>query len=369
MARTATQTPPAPPGSERTSAYYRTAAPPVASTRSATPDGSSPFVWPRNASELAQALQSFADERYVGMLDPRTAVELDQTITISQAVADGNPWGVNGNYAKINWVGAGGQDMLIYRGVKGMGNRNLVVEKLNFFGNGYAGAACGDCLKLLAPEGDPGSIYKFTLRDIYTGYGTRGIVLEGAVFEGLGFNVHAENHKGDGIAMANTYTPGEHQGIVSNVMLIHPNSSRNMGAGIRSVQSCNIFMGSFILNAQGGVIAPDGLRYAAACNGENTGESVFVVPYAGWGSEVSSNTGASNGQTVATDWSSGSPVEVGKIAQYLLDNSSGDVPNQLNSMASYGEGPPCAVLKPYGGSQSAQASQATQATEKPKRRG
>jgi hypothetical protein len=336
-------------GSERTSAYYHGPTPqPV--PRSAVPDGSSPFVWPRNGSELAQALQYFADERFVGMLDPRTNVEISDTITISQPNHDGNPWGVCGNYAKINWAGDGSKDMLVYRGTKGVANRCLVVEKLVLFGNGYSGAACGDCLKLLAPEGDPGSIYKFTLRDIYTAYGTRGIVFEGAVFEGMGENLHSENHRSDGIAMVNTYIPGEHQGIVSNVMLVHPNSSRNMGAGILSVQSCNVILGSFILNASGGVVAPDGLRYATACNGENTGESVFVVPYAGWGSEVSSNSGATNGQTVAVDWSSGQPVEKGKIAKFLLDNQNGDVPQQMNGMANYGvpTDPPTAVLKPYG---------------------
>ena len=300
-------------------------------------DGSSPYVWPRNENELRQTLESFAEGCIVGMLDPRTVVEISSTITVAQPGHEGSPWGVNGNYAKINWVGPGGHDMLVFRGVKGVANRCLVVEKLSLFGNGYAGAPCGDCLKLLAPEGDPGSIYKFTLRDLYMSCGTRGLVLEGAVFEGLGQNIHSENHRGDGIAMANTYVPGEHQGIVSNVMLIHPNSSRNMGAGIRAVQSVNMFMGSFILNAEGGVVAPDGLRYAAACNGENTGESVFVVPYAGWGSEVSSNSGATNGQTVATDWSTGQPVEVGKVAKFLLDNQAGDVPGHLNSMVNYGQ--------------------------------
>jgi hypothetical protein len=344
------------PRSHRTIEFYRQPQPKVA-PRTVTPDGSSPFVWPRNGTELAQALQSFADDRYVGMLDPRTTVELDGTITIAQPNHDGRPWGVNGNYGTVNWVGPVGDDMIVYRGTKGVGNRNVVIEKLNLYGGGYEGRPCGDVLKLYAPEGDPGSIYKFTVRDLYLAYGRRGLVFEGAVFEGMGFNIHSENHQGDGIAMANTATPGEHVGIVSNVMLIHPNSSRNMGAGIRSVNSCNMILGSFILNADGGVVAPDGLRYATGCNGENTGESVFVVPYAGWGSEVSSNTGATNGETVAVDWSSGQPVEKGKIAKFLLDNQAGDVPEQLNSMANYGKptDPPTQVLKPYGGAQAARA--------------
>jgi hypothetical protein len=332
-------------------AFYRPPTRPriTAAPRTVRTDGSSPFVWPRTGTELAQALEAFATDCYVGMLDPRTAVELDKTITIAQPGHEGSPWGVNGNYAKVNWVGPVGQDMIVYRGTKGVGNRNLIVEKLSLFGNGYMGTPCGDCLKLYAPEGDPGSIYKFTMRDLYLSYGQRGLVFQGAVFEGMGFNIHSENHQGDGIAMEHTYTPGEHQGIVSNVMLIHPNSSRNLGAGIKSVNSCNIILGSFILNADGGVVAPDGLRYAAACNGENTGESVFVVPYAGWGSEISSNSGSTNGETAAAKWENNGWVTVGKIAKFVLDNQAGDVPEHLNSMANYGKPtePPSQVKKPY----------------------
>jgi hypothetical protein len=330
----------------RSSEFYRLRRRPK--PRSTTPDGSSPFVWPRNGTELAQALESFAEDCYVGMLDPRTAVELDKTITIAQPGHEGSPWGVCGNYAKVNWVGPVGDDMIVYRGTKGVGNRNLVVEKLSLYGGGYEGRPAGDCLKLYAPEGDPGAIYKFTMRDLYLSYGKRGLVFQGAVFEGMGFNIHSENHQGDGIAMEHTYTPGEHQGIVSNVMLIHPNSSRNLGAGIHSVNSCNMILGSFILNAEGGVVAPDGLRYAAACNGENTGESVFVVPYAGWGSEVSSNSGATNGETAAAKYENGQWVTVGKVAKFLLENGEGDVPQHLNSMANYGKptDPPTDVLAP-----------------------
>lgn len=316
--------------------------------RQRSADSSSPFTWPRNETEFRQALQSFADERYVGMLDPRTHVELSSTLTISQPNHDGSPWGFNGNYAKVDWVGPVGEDMIVYRGIKGVANRNLVIEKINLYGNGYSGHPAGDCLKLYAPEGDPGSIYKFTLRDIYAAYGTRGLVLEGAVFEGMGENVHSENHAGDGIALAHTYTPGEHQGIVSNIMLVHPNSSRNLGAGIRSVCSVNMIMGSFINNALGGVVAPDGLRFAAACNGENTGESLFVVPYVGWGSLLIGNQGSTNGELAAAKWENGQWVTVGKPMLYLLDNQNGDVPQEHNSIAAYGNAtsPPVALIKP-----------------------
>jgi hypothetical protein len=316
-------------------------------TRQAPMQPGSPFVWPRNETEFRQALESAADERYVVMLDPRTQVEISQTITISQPGHDGTIWGVNGNHAKLAWAGGWGEDMLVFRGVKGVANRGLFIEKLGFFGNGWGGAAAGSCLKLFAPEGDPGSIYKFTLRDIFTSYATHGVTLQGAVFEGLMENVHGENHRGDGIHMEHTFTPGEHKGIVSNIMIIHPNCSRNFGAGVRPVNSTNMILGSFILNAEGGVVAPEGLRCAALCNGENTGESVFVVPWAGWGSAILYNEGSTDRATVARRWENDQWVDVGKPALYVLDGHP-DVVEVGNHISAYGEvtEPPVAVVKP-----------------------
>ena len=301
-------------------------------------DAGGGMVWPRNEAELRQALQSAADERYVVMLDPRTHVAIQQTITIQQEVCDGSVWGVNGNWAKIDWAGDWEQDMLVFRGVKGMANRGLFIEKLSLFGNGYAGARCGSCLKLLAPEGDPGAIYRFTLRDIASSYGTHGVSLVGAIFEGLLDNVHTENHSSDGIHMENTYVPGEHQGIVSNVMMVAPNSSRNLGAGIHAVQSVNMILGSFVNNAHGGVVAPDGLRAAALCNGENTGEALFVVPSVGWGSDVTMNVASTNGVLAAAKWEDGQWVTVGKPMFYLLDDAGSGVPQARNRIAYYGDG-------------------------------
>ena len=56
--------------------------------------------------------------------------------------------------------------MIVYQGVKGVANRGLFLEKFYLYGGGYDRAPAGACLKLYAPDGDSGSIYKFTLRDI-----------------------------------------------------------------------------------------------------------------------------------------------------------------------------------------------------------
>lgn len=299
------------------------------------PAANSPLIWARNETEFAQALQSGAAENYVPMFDPRTQVTLTRTMVIRQARNDGSPWGANGNFAKVKWAGPGGADMIVYQGVKGVQNRGLVLEKFHLFGNGYQGNPCGACLKLHAPDGDDGALYKFTLRDIYTAYGTYGIVLQGAVFEGMCENVHGENHRKDGMLMQHTNLDARNRGVVSNVQLIHPNMSRNLGAGVRSIYSCNAAFGSFILNAEGGIVAPDGLRIGFANNGENTGEALYVVPSNGYGSNIIYSEGSTDGATHARQMVNGQWTSVGKPQLYLL---SGDTRvNQTgNLMSTYG---------------------------------
>ena len=301
-------------------------------------------------AQLKDALETYANECRVGQLDGRSIVELDQTILIQQHTHDGTPWGVNGNYAKVLWTGPGGLDMLVFQGVEGIYNRCLTIEKLYLYGNGYAAPPARSCLKLYAPAGDPGCLYKFKLDSIYTSDAEFGFIIEGAVFEGIGTNLHAENHRGDGMLMLHTHEVGKHQGIVSNIMLIHPNMSRNLGAGIRCTNSTNIIFGSFILNGQGGVVGPEGLRAFIASNGENTGESLLVVPTPGWGSQINGNEASTDGQTVARyyDGSLGWQ-DIGQPMLYLLDDAGSNVPQQFNHMSYYGDGTnqgKVAVVKP-----------------------
>jgi hypothetical protein len=296
---------------------------------------SASLIWARNETEFAQALQSGADDNYVPMFDPRTRITLTRTVTVRQMANDGSPWGANGNFAKVQWAGADGADMIVYEGVRGVQNRGLVLEKFSLFGNGYRASPCGACLKLHAPDGDAGSLYKFTLRDIYTAYGTYGIVLAGAVFEGMCENVHGENHRKDGMLMHHTNADRSDRGIVSNVQLIHPNMSRNLGAGVRSVYSCNAVLGSFVLNADGGIVAPEGLRLGFANNGENTGEAVYVVPSNGYGSHILYSEGSTDGATHARRFVNGEWVSAGKPQLYLLSRGPG-VSETGNHVSTYG---------------------------------
>ena len=301
------------------------------------PAGSA-LIWARNEREFRQALQSGLAEGFLPMFDPRTDIEQSSTIVLEQRKNEGMTWGANGNHAKVRWVGPPGQDMIVIQGVKGVANRGLYLEKFNLDGGGYNRAPCGACLKLRAPFGDAGALYKFTLRDIYTSNGTYGIVLQGAVFEGMCENVHGENHAKDGMYMENLAVGTGAPGIVSNIQLIHPNMSRNLGAGVRSVYSCNAAFGSFILNAEGGIVAPSGLRLGFANNGENTGEALYVVPNNGYGSYVLYSEASTDGKTVArrfdgakNDW-----VTVGKPTLYVVAGAAG-VTEVGNHISSYGD--------------------------------
>jgi hypothetical protein len=272
---------------------------------------------PTNQTQLRDALETYRLEKRVGIFDPRTEIEITSTVQVGAAGAS-VPWGVNGNFAKIRYVGSGGHDMIVFRGTKGAADRCLVVEKLTLQGNGSASPRAGTCLRIYAPEGDPGSFYKFKIKDIYTDYATHGFKLEGAVFEGYLDNIHAENHSSHGMVCLHTHTPGEHQGIISNVNIVHPNLSRNTGAGLLCTYSTNVILGSFVLNALGGVLAPEGMRAAWGNNGENTGEALFVIPSNGYGTVLRDNEVSSDGSTHHRVFEGGQWVSKGQPCLYLL---------------------------------------------------
>ena len=111
--------------------------------------------------------------------------------------------------------------------------------------------------------------------------------------------------------------------------------SRNLGAGVRSVYSCNAAFGSFVLNAEAGIAAPDGLRVGAFNNGENTGEAVYVVPANGYGSSIIYSEGSTDGSTHARKFENGQWISVGKPMLYLLSKGTG-VSETANHVATYG---------------------------------
>lgn len=299
-----------------------------------------------NESQLNDALQTYASENRVGMMYAKAPITMTRTITLAKTSADGTAWGANGNHIKINWGGGGGQDMVVVKGVNGVNNRMAFFSGFSFFGNGYAGAAAGACFKMSAPDGDPGCLYKFTLRDIFTAYATYGIVLEGAVYEGILDNCHGENHLKDGLMTQHLNLGAPNQAIVSNVALLHPNFSRNYGAGVRQVYSVNSIFGSYVLNGEAGIVGADGIRRVLASNGENTGESVFKVGHNGYGTLIDGNEASTNCSTVCSKWDGTQWVPVGLPTRYVIDDNKSGVPQAGNHISTYGGDGQVAIVKP-----------------------
>lgn len=316
-----------------------------------TPPSGDSMDYPKNESELRQVLQSYRDNNYVGMLDPRTNVDTTQTIEIATTSQAGSPWGVNGNYAKINYRGNGG-DVLRFKGAPGVNNRGLTVKNLVIDGgdagnmSGGGGAAC---LNLSAPLGDNGPIYRFHLENLFLSGAINGLICEGGVYEGELRGMYVENCTGDGVILRHLPNiDGAKNPIVSNVLMWHINSSRNFGAGIRTVYSVYLFGGSFILNGGGGVVAPDGLRGAWGCNGENTGgenQCVFDVPSNGYGSFIEGGEASSDGATLCRRWNGSAWEDVGKPLLYYIAMGQG-VTELGNHCSYYGGGQnPMRVVK------------------------
>jgi hypothetical protein len=304
--------------------------------------------YPQTESDLRALLQSYASNNVVGMLDPRTNVTVSNTLVVSQTTNSGKPWGVNGNFATIKYAGPAGHDLL--KVVGSPSNRGLTIQNLTLDGgdpnlNGQGALAC---LRLSAPQGDAAPLYKFTVENVFTMEAAYGFVLEGGVYEGALINCQAENHSKDGCMMQHMNLGQPGQAIVSNILMVGPNMSRNLGAGIRPVYSVNIIGGSFVLNGDGGVHAADGCRVIAYCNGENTAgpeQAAFVVPSNGYGSVVDTCEASSDGMTYCRKWNGTAWVDVGSPMLYLLSAGTG-VSQQQNHVSYYGPPPdPMRVVK------------------------
>jgi hypothetical protein len=299
---------------------------------------------PKTGAELQALADAAAAGRFVQVLAPGTKVTLDRTIIFKQAQHDGSVWGMDLNWAQLDWAGPALGDMIRCEGVTGAANRAFVLTNGQLYGGGWwqdRGRAnqAGACLRISAKGGDPMAYYKPTLQNLYASYAQYGFVFEGAVFEFSHINLHAENMTKDGMLAVSAGGA-----IMSNVFGIAPNMSRNGGSGINTGYSHNVIMGSFIQNSQFGINAPDGLRVAAFNNGENTGESLIRLGYDGYGSVIFGNEMSTGAVSVNNE---GAPST--GHSRFILDVPPGLTPTlpnnnesatdrMFNHVASYGGG-------------------------------
>lgn len=298
------------------------------------------LAFPQNEAEFIAELKSSCAAGRVAQFDGRTAITLTQPVVIPAPATGGEPWGINGNYMQLRWGGPQDADMVTFQGTGGVFNRGLVVENLALNGGGTNWSAwhpARACLRLSAPGGDVGSLYKFTVRNVYTMEASYGFIVEGAVFEGMFDNFHAENHSKDGYFAQHIRRPDGGLSVVSNIVMNHANLSRNMGAGARVTYSHNFNNGSFILNGESAITAPEGCRTIAFCNAENSGEAAFRLASNGYGSSIVYNEISGDCYTHARRFDNGAWVDVGKPMLYMIEGAPG-VFQTGNHCSFYGSG-------------------------------
>lgn len=265
------------------------------------------FVYkPTNQADFVTYVQDQLDNRCVAMLDPETSINITTPVTFTLGDSGGHLMGLKANGAKFSWAGGlSSVDMITFEA--DVSCRNLIIEGLSLYGAGYEGTQCDNGLVFKAPKDK--AIYKAVIRDCVSAYfGAAGIVCKGDFYESLIINAQCENNLGDGLIIAN----GGDGGIASNVMVVAPNLSRNLGYGLKltSAHSVDVNLGSFIVNKLGGIYASNGIRYVNGVNFENSGLTGIIVPTSDYITTVRDCHASSDGTTTAPG---------GTAMRYLID--------------------------------------------------
>jgi hypothetical protein len=256
---------------------------------------------PTTKAGWQSAVQAGFDNCYIVQLDPTTNVTITGTIVLTAKDCGGKPHGLNGNGSTLASTDSSGND--IVKLTTNAPNRATVFGNLHISGGLYAGQISGNCLTIQAAANLP--IYKGTFRDLFVeNCGKNGINIIGDVFESLFDNINAGNNRLDGVFISNG--PGN-AGIISNLMFLAPNLSRNSGYGMHlgSVNgntppgSVDIKLGSFINNAKGGILAENGIRLVDSINCENSGLICVDVPRSAFMTRLVGNNAASQGTLFA----------------------------------------------------------------------
>ena len=236
---------------------------------------------PTTKAAWQSAVQAGFDNCYVVQLDPTTNVQINGTITLTAKDCGAAPHGLNGNGSSLSSVNNTGADILVL--TTSGPSCGTVISNLNVSGGAYVGQRSGNCITIQAAANR--AIYRSTFRDLtVSGCGKAGLNIIGDVFEFVFDNIAAENMIGDGVFISNG--PGN-SGIISNLMFVAPNLSRNLGYGMHlgSVNgntppgSVDVKLGSFINNSKGGILAENGIRTVDFINCENSGLICIDVPY------------------------------------------------------------------------------------------
>jgi hypothetical protein len=221
-----------------------------------------------------------------------------------------------------------------FRSAGGGNIRQVTIDNLTLYGNGYGQAGCGNGIEMLATGG---AILLFKLTNMRASWcGQNGFLFKGDLFEGSTYDLVAKDNALSGALFDNN------PGVVSNFMMYGTNLSRNRSHGlhtINGVQSIDMFGGSFVNNDVGGVNGA--IRSAYGVNGENTGEVLFDLGFLPYACRIVGCNLSSNGS-----WTNpANPLS--KVSQYLIRTQSRDKLQEVGSYVTpYGTPIAMAVIAP-----------------------
>ena len=206
--------------------------------------------------------------------------------------------------------------------------KRLTLADLNVFGNAYDTPGCGLGIEVISENG---AVWLSTFRNIQSSWcGGSGMRFDGEVFENSFYSLDAKDNRGNGIEFSNQH------GIVSNCMLYGTNASRNIQAGFALLDGCgsvDLWGGSMITNGSCGIDAPNGIRRVDGVNGENTGQSLVLVPFSAWGTIITGCSMSSSGLV--------NPYNPdAKPSQYVVMGATDRVADGFCYVAPYGNNPP-----------------------------
>lgn len=300
------------------------------------------LMWPKSQDELQTLWQAALDTGTMLTLDPRTRIDVKETISLSVSGKNGGwPHGIDGNYARLHSSINDGSPMVLVESKEP--NRCMVMERLGVYGGGYDGRVSGGIV-FVAAKGVP--IYKAKFNDLYISYCTTGLSLIGDIYESEIKSPHVENCFEDGICLED-----DGQAVISNLVIDIPNLSRNQGYGLRlkgAAGSVDVRYGSFVLNGLGGIHAPNGIRTVERCNFENTGRIAIDVPFSAWDTSIVGCKASTEGKTLNQQALERYGEAVGPLLHlYRYGGPPDNFEQSANRVNYYGDAPnPTAVRAP-----------------------
>lgn len=237
----------------------------------------SQLVRPGNIEDVRASMQYAIDNGVAVQFDASVGpIDFNATLRLNLHYRN---WSLLGNGLNLNWTGGDGTTPAVVFENDGSDYCvNFQIDGFNLFGNSFASSGCGKGFSIIANSGQ--DMFQGSVRNLFAQFcGGDGIYWAGRIFECEARNLATKDVNGHGCTLETTFGGGG--GVISNIMMYASNFSRSGLYGLNLVaetRSVDLFGGSFIVNAHGGINAPTGIRSVRGADFENSGQAAINMP-------------------------------------------------------------------------------------------